>query len=126
MRGYICDRCGAVDPGRSDQRDGSQPPAGWESVGFQNRHLCAQCVETTFARSASADDAIQGEGALVTLFKRGGKYYTEERWAIPGGALGPFDMDESPNFRRIDGGAVLVESQEPWGFPHLFPAEGSE
>lgn len=31
-------------------------------------------------------------------------------------------MELSPDFRRIDGGAVLVDSQEPWGYPHLFPA----
>lgn len=60
--------------------------------------------------------------AQVVLFKPGGKYYTEEEWAIPDGAIGPYDMERSPDFRRIGGtGAVLVESQEPWGYPHLFP-----
>lgn len=58
----------------------------------------------------------------VTLFKPSGKYYTREPWLIPPDAIGPHDMGGSPNFRRIDGGAVLVESQEPWGFPHLFPS----
>ena len=76
--------------------------------------------------------------ATVILFKPSGKYYTEESWRIPTrikdhspmrgnyvrGPIGPFDMRHSPDFRRIDGGAVLVESQEPWGYPHLFPAEG--
>jgi hypothetical protein len=57
----------------------------------------------------------------VVLFKPSGKYYTEEPWRIPEGAIGPYDMLRSPDFRRIGGGAVLVESQEPWGFPHLFP-----
>jgi hypothetical protein len=61
--------------------------------------------------------------ATVILFKPSGKYYTEERWRIPDGAIGPFDMDQSPDFRRIAGGPVLVETQEPWGFPHLFPAK---
>lgn len=55
----------------------------------------------------------------VILFKSSGKYYTEEEWAVPSSALGPFDMVDSPDFRRIGDGAVLVESQEPWGYPHL-------
>jgi hypothetical protein len=59
--------------------------------------------------------------ATVILFKPSGKYYTEETWRIPEGAIGPYDMDKSSDFRRISGGAVLIESQEPWGYPHLFP-----
>lgn len=59
----------------------------------------------------------------VILFKDSGKYYTEEMWNIPDGAIGPYDMIKSRNFRRIGGGAVLVPSQEPWGFPFLFPGE---
>lgn len=73
--------------------------------------------------------------ATVLLFKPSGKYYTSEEWRIPEEVqdwsayqghysretIGPRDMDQSPDFRRIDGGAVLVETQEPWGFPHLFP-----
>lgn len=59
--------------------------------------------------------------ATVILFKPSGKYYTEEEWEIPRGAIGPFDMDASPDFRRIDNGPVLVATQEPWGYPHLFP-----
>lgn len=70
----------------------------------------------------------------VTLFKPNGKYYTAEEWEVPGTVpredgtgeretIGPFDMAHSPDFRRISGGAVLVDSQEPWGYPHLFPAE---
>lgn len=59
----------------------------------------------------------------VTLFKASGKFYTTEPWRIPAGAIGPYDMVRSPDFRRINGdGAVLIGSQEPWGFPHLFPA----
>jgi hypothetical protein len=57
----------------------------------------------------------------VVLFKPSGKYYSEEEWDVPHDALGPYDMCYSPNFRRIDGGPVLVESQEPWGYPYLFP-----
>lgn len=59
--------------------------------------------------------------ARVTLFKPSGKYYTSEEWRIPKGAIGPYDMLNSPDFRRIGGGTVLVEAQEPWGYPHLFP-----
>ena len=57
----------------------------------------------------------------VTLFKPSGKYYTTDEWRVPEGAIGPYDMERSPGFRRISGGAVLVDTQEPWGFPHLFP-----
>jgi hypothetical protein len=73
--------------------------------------------------------------ASVVLFKPGGKYYTTEAWRIPPRVpseirpgrmretTGPYDMEYSPDFHRIDGGAVLVESQEPWGYPFLFPNE---
>lgn len=57
--------------------------------------------------------------AAVTLFKLNGKYYTEERWRIPEGAIGPYDMAKSPDFRRIGLGPVLVDPQEPWGYPHI-------
>lgn len=60
----------------------------------------------------------------VILFKPSGKYYTEEEWEVPADATGPYDMDKSPDFRRIEGGAVLIDTQEPWGYPHLlFPSE---
>lgn len=61
--------------------------------------------------------------AKVILFRESGKYYTGEEWRIPEDAIGPNDMRKSPDFRRIGTGAVLVESQEPWGYPHLFPSE---
>jgi len=61
--------------------------------------------------------------ATVILFKPSGKYYTEEEWTIPEGAIGPYDMKYSPDFRRISGGPVLVDTQEPWGYPHLFPVD---
>ena len=57
--------------------------------------------------------------ATVILFRRSGKYYTEEQWRIPVDAIGPHDMMRSPTFHRIDGGPVLLETQEPWGYPHL-------
>ena len=57
--------------------------------------------------------------AQVILFKDSGKYYTEEWWDIPDGAIGPHDIERSPQFRRIGNGKVLVETQEPWGFPVL-------
>jgi hypothetical protein len=58
--------------------------------------------------------------ATVTLFKMSGKYYTTESWRVPPDAIGPYDMLRSPDFRRIDSGSVLVESDH-WGYPHLFP-----
>ena len=65
--------------------------------------------------------------ATVILFKESGKYYTQEEWEIPEDHpnwMYPSCMKDSRDFRRISGGAVLVESQEPWGYPHLFPSEG--
>jgi hypothetical protein len=74
--------------------------------------------------------------ATVILFKSSGKYYTEEEWEIPDevpteasyglirrAVVGPYDMEHSRDFHRISGGAVLVVTQEPWGYPHLFPSE---
>lgn len=58
----------------------------------------------------------------VELYKPSGKYYTTEQWIVPDKAIGPYDMDRSPDFHRISNGAVLIPAQEPWGFPHLFPA----
>jgi hypothetical protein len=65
--------------------------------------------------------------ADVILFTRSGKYYTEDHWRIPPPPTPtsvslPQDMINSPDFHRIDGGPVLVEG-EPWGYPHLFPAD---
>lgn len=57
--------------------------------------------------------------AKVILFKECGKYYTAEYWGIPEGATGPYDMEKSKDFRRIGTGAVLVVTQEPWGYPFL-------
>lgn len=73
----------------------------------------------------------------VILFRRSGKYYTEEEWRLPDEVndrshdgidytrppILPSDMDQSVDFRRIDGGPVLVESQEPWGHPWIFPGK---
>lgn len=58
--------------------------------------------------------------ATVILFKPSGKYYTEEEWLIPENAIGPYDMLRSLDFRRISNGPVLVDTQEPWGYPFLF------
>lgn len=60
--------------------------------------------------------------AEVELFKPSGKFYTSESWQVPQGALGPYDLSFSCDFRRIDGGVVVVPAQEPWGSPHVFPA----
>jgi len=75
--------------------------------------------------------------ASVILFKASGKYYTEEEWRIPAlvkdsspargefvrAAILPSDMKQSPDFRRIDNGPVLIESQDPWGYPWLIMPE---
>lgn len=61
--------------------------------------------------------------AEIILFKPSGKYYTTEYWDIPEDAIGPWDMRNSQDFRRIEGGAVLIPTQEPWGYPHLINAE---
>ena len=62
----------------------------------------------------------------VILFRKSGRYYTEEKWRIPHGALTPAEMCDSPDFRRVDRGAVLIPSQEPWGYPHMFPSEEAD
>lgn len=75
--------------------------------------------------------------AKVVLFRRSGKYYTEEEWEIPEivkdhsefrgdferSPIGPWDMEHSEDFHRIDGGPVLVSTQEPWGYPFLLVNE---
>lgn len=66
-----------------------------------------------------AHEKIRVKMATVLLFKPNGRFYTEEAWPVPEGATGPWSMRESPEFHRIDGGAVLVEAQEPWGVAHL-------
>jgi hypothetical protein len=62
------------------------------------------------------------------LFKPSGKYYTEEYWVVPHAPSNyhPACMIESPDFRRIGGGAVLVDDEEVWGWPHLFPGVNNE
>lgn len=52
--------------------------------------------------------------AKVTLFKNDGNYDTEEEWRIPDNANNPHDMINSPDFRRIGDGFVLVQSRHPW------------
>ncbi|MCB5280339.1 hypothetical protein [Arthrobacter sp. ES1] len=79
----------------------------------------------------AAAQAASTRTATVTLFKDAGKYYTKEAWAVPVNAILPSDMNMSPDFRRIGGGAVLVDTDAApecpearnWGFPHLFPSE---
>lgn len=85
---------------------------------------------TTEAPTAEQAQLAPVRTATVTLFKPSGKYYTQEAWRVPEGAYGPQQMAESPDFRRIDGGAVLVDSEAApecpdarnFGVPHLFPA----
>ena len=80
----------------------------------------------------SKSDPGKVRTATVILFKESGKYYTSESWRVPDKKFtGPYDMIDSPDFRRIGGGAVLVSSDEDfdgdenWGFPHLFPGVGA-
>jgi hypothetical protein len=83
--------------------------------------LVAYCLSCDAVRRFTVDIEKKAE---VHLFRRSGKYYTEEMWRIPKGAIGPYDMVRSVDFHRIDGGPVLVVTQEPWGFPHLLVSEG--
>ncbi|WP_257479063.1 hypothetical protein [Acidipropionibacterium jensenii] len=78
-------------------------------------------MSTMSTRSENA-----GRRASVTLFKPSGTFQTEASWRVPSNARGPYDMEHSPDFARVDGtGAVLVEAEaqhegdENWGFPHL-------
>lgn len=81
-------------------------------------------VEHLRAKVAELSGASPAQKAKVILFKKSGKYYTEEEWRIPAArSIAPADMLYSPDFRRIDNGAVLIPTQEPWGYPHLFPSE---
>ncbi|MET3172978.1 UNVERIFIED_ORG: hypothetical protein ABIB52_000806 [Arthrobacter sp. UYCu721] len=85
-------------------------------------------VELSADLGVAAQEAFT-RTASVTLFKDSGKYYTQETWKVPVNAVVPSDMSMSPDFRRISGGTVLVDTDAPaeftnaenWGFPHLFP-----
>lgn len=77
----------------------------------------------TTGKTPTPEEPTTSGMAKVILFKRSGKYYTEEEWRIPKNCIIPAYMDRSEDFRRIDGGAVLVPTQEPWGYPQLFPSE---
>lgn len=61
--------------------------------------------------------------ATVLLFLPTGRFVGEESWSVPDGASGPWSMEQSVDFHRMSGGPVLVETQEPWGFPHLSIAD---
>lgn len=57
----------------------------------------------------------------VVLFKENGKYYTEEEWEVPEDHefwMYPSCMKDSPDFRRIGNGPVLI-IDEKWGYPHI-------
>ena len=72
------------------------------------------------------NDQPEDDGtAEVKLFKRSGRYYTTERWRVPKGVNFPSDMRQSPDFRRIDMGPVLVTS-ERWGFPAILVGQAPE
>lgn len=75
--------------------------------------------------SETPAQTVTQRSASVTLFKKSGKYYTQEAWRVPADAIGPEGMRRSPDFRRIDGGVVLVDADaapelpeaKNWGFP---------
>ena len=52
--------------------------------------------------------------ASVILFRKSGKYYTQEEWEVPESALGPHDMVRSPDFRRIDATERIVAAAVAW------------
>lgn len=89
----------------------------WDALSDENRdrQLILEQLIGDLRRLAGPEP----KRATVILFKFGGKYYTEEEWRIPEKTMGPWDMRDSPDFRTIGGGPVLVPEQEPWGFPHL-------
>jgi hypothetical protein len=105
-------------------------------LGVITRRLFVDDAATASTIVEIADDlgvaaqAAHTRTATVTLFKDSGKYYTGEAWSVPVNAIGPYDMELSPDFRRIGGGAVLVDSDpageypdaENWGFPQLLPS----
>ena len=95
-----------------------------EATRYALRHLIKHVDGSSWAAAhpawfAAIADAIKVTHVTVVLFKDTGKYYTEELWRIPDNAIGPYDMVNSPDFHTIAGGPVLIESQEPWGYPHL-------
>lgn len=98
------------------------------------RHLANSTPRRQMANARHHREALMTRTATVTLFTPDGKYYISEAWRVPEGAIGPYDMINSPDFRRINDGPVLVETNadpysdtsENWGYPHLFPADRSK
>jgi hypothetical protein len=88
-----------------------------DTVGWDDEYARVEALKILRGSGTPRDepvgDIVNGY-ALAVLFQPSGKYYTEEQWRIPKGALGPYDMGRSPDFHRISGGPVLVPSQEPW------------
>jgi len=82
-------------------------------------------IESAFSAALVEGDNLIPvvERVTVDLFKPNGKFYTSEEWRVPEGAIGPTDMDRSPDYREIDGGPVLVTSSSAWGFPTLILGE---
>lgn len=100
-------------------------------IGFPQTTDARTCVVEVVRDLGVATQEASTRTASVTLFKDNGRYYTGEAWRVPVKATGPKHMELSPDFRRIDGGAVLVDAyaaeETPealnWGIPHLFPSE---
>jgi hypothetical protein len=80
--------------------------AAWDALSDENKDR--QIVLETLIGDLRRLGGKAPTHATVQLFKPGGKWYTDESWRIPPGAIG---------------GPVLVETQEPWGYPFLLAAE---
>lgn len=98
--------------------------AAWVLARIADPSPCSVCGDPDDHGCVPHSVAVGPVRALVSLFKPNGKWYTDEHWRIPKGAVGPWSMADSPDFHRIACGPVLVDAQEPWGFPHLIPASG--
>lgn len=77
----------------------------------------------------SSTESVSQRTVSVVLFKDSGKYYASESWRAPvnEGYLDPSQMVDSPDFRRIGEGKILILSEphnhapydENWGYPTL-------
>jgi hypothetical protein len=92
----------------------------WDALSDENRDR--QLILEKLIADLDKEVGAAPTKVRVELYKASGKYYTVDEWRIPDGAIGPADMRHSPDWRRIDNGVVVVPAQEPWGFPHVFPA----
>lgn len=118
VRGVTAEASGALDCLRTLGVIGNNP-----RVTFEGEYSAVTLADDLGAAAQAASTRT----ATVTLFKPSGKMALREPWRVPVKALGPRSMRLSPDFRRIAGGAVLVDADaaeeypeaENWGYPHL-------